>query len=105
MPKELEAKLKKEARKKGLKGESANAYVFGTMRKTGWEPKRKGGSIKSHSTLYYMPGELGRITKKAIKAPFNFIGKQIDKSLDYEEAKRKREVEESFKVRRAFNIK
>jgi len=34
----MEVKLKKEARKKGLKGKSADAYVFGTMRKTGWVP-------------------------------------------------------------------
>ncbi len=39
--KALEAKLKKEAKKKGLKGKRANAYIFGTMRKTGWEPKKR----------------------------------------------------------------
>lgn len=38
MPKELESKLKKEAAKKGLKGDKADAYVYGTMRKTGWRP-------------------------------------------------------------------
>lgn len=31
MPKMLEHKLKKEARKKGLKGKRRNAYVFGTL--------------------------------------------------------------------------
>ena len=40
MPKAMEKKLKVEARKKGLKGKRANAYVFGTMRKTGWKPKK-----------------------------------------------------------------
>lgn len=40
MPKILEKKLKKEAKKKGLKGKKANAYVYGTMRKTGWKPSR-----------------------------------------------------------------
>ena len=40
MPKELEAKLKREARRKGLKGERADRYVYGTLRKTGWKPKR-----------------------------------------------------------------
>jgi len=41
MPKELERKLKAEAKKKGLKGERANAYVYGTLRKLGWSPKKK----------------------------------------------------------------
>lgn len=41
MPKEMERKLKTEARKKGLTGKRADAYVYGTMRKTGWEPKRE----------------------------------------------------------------
>jgi hypothetical protein len=47
MPKKLERELKAEAKKKGLKGDRANAYVYGTMRKTGWTPstknKKKGG--------------------------------------------------------------
>ena len=38
MPKKLEAQLKREAKKKGLKGERADAYVYGTLRKTGWTP-------------------------------------------------------------------
>jgi hypothetical protein len=38
MPKKLERELKKEATAKGLKGERADAYVYGTMRKTGWVP-------------------------------------------------------------------
>lgn len=38
MPEELERQLKAEAKKKGLKGERADAYVYGTMRKTGWVP-------------------------------------------------------------------
>lgn len=33
MPKALEKKLKRTARKKGLKGKRANAYVYGTMNK------------------------------------------------------------------------
>jgi len=42
MPKELEEKLKKQARKKGLKGKRANAYTYGTMQRvTDWKPKRK----------------------------------------------------------------
>ena len=38
MPKKMEKELKKTAKKKGLKGERADAFVFGTMRKTGWVP-------------------------------------------------------------------
>ena len=38
MPKAMERKLKAKAKKKGLKGERADAYVYGTMRKTGWQP-------------------------------------------------------------------
>jgi hypothetical protein len=41
MPKKMEKELKAEAKKKGLKGERADAYVYGTMRKTGWVPKRE----------------------------------------------------------------
>lgn len=41
MPKKMEMALKKEAKKKGLKGKRADAYVYGTMRKTGWTPKKK----------------------------------------------------------------
>jgi hypothetical protein len=41
MPKKLERKLEKEATKKGLKGERKDAYVYGTLRKTGWKPKKK----------------------------------------------------------------
>jgi hypothetical protein len=41
MPKKMEKELKKEAKKKGLKGDRADAYVYGTMRKAGWKPKRE----------------------------------------------------------------
>lgn len=41
MPKKLERELKARARKKGLKGERAAAYVYGTLRKTGWTPSRR----------------------------------------------------------------
>ena len=39
MPKALEKKLEKEATKKGLSGKREAAYVYGTLRKTGWKPK------------------------------------------------------------------
>jgi hypothetical protein len=38
MPKDLENKLKKQAKKKGLGEKRTDAYVYGTMRKTGWTP-------------------------------------------------------------------
>lgn len=41
MPTKLEDKLKKEAAKKGFTGKKADAYIYGTLRKTGWTPKKK----------------------------------------------------------------
>lgn len=41
MPAALEAKLKKEADKKGLTGKRRNALIYGVLRKTGWKPKRE----------------------------------------------------------------
>ena len=41
MPKEMERKLKAQAKKKGMKGKRAGAFIYGTMRKTGWKPKRE----------------------------------------------------------------
>ena len=41
MPKEMERKLKAEAKKKHLSKERTGAFVYGTMRKTGWKPKRE----------------------------------------------------------------
>jgi len=38
MPAKLEKELNRLASKKGLKGKRKNAYVYGTMRKTGWTP-------------------------------------------------------------------
>ena len=38
MPVALEKKLNKEALKKGFKGKRKDAFVYGTMRKTGWVP-------------------------------------------------------------------
>ena len=50
MPKALERKLKAEAKKKGLKGKRANAYIYGTLRKTGWTPSTQ--SVKSARKKY-----------------------------------------------------
>lgn len=41
MPKALERKLISQARKKGLGKKRMGAYVYGTLRKTGWKPSRK----------------------------------------------------------------
>lgn len=41
MPKKLEAKLKREAKRKGYGKKRSGAYVYGTLRKLGWKPKRK----------------------------------------------------------------
>jgi len=41
MPKKLEKKLKEEAKKKFPKDkEKQDQYVYGTLRKTGWKPKK-----------------------------------------------------------------
>lgn len=40
MPKKLEKELKIEAKKKGLSNKRAEAYVYGTLRKTGWKPNK-----------------------------------------------------------------
>lgn len=32
-------RLRRQAEEKGLSGKRADAYVYGTMRKTGWKPK------------------------------------------------------------------
>jgi hypothetical protein len=41
MPEKLERKLKAQAAQKGYKGERADAYVYGTLRKAGWKPERE----------------------------------------------------------------
>lgn len=40
MPKKLERKLKREAKKKGFGRKRTGAYVYGTLRKLGWKPRR-----------------------------------------------------------------
>lgn len=62
MPKKLEQKLKREAAQKGLTDKSADAYVYGTLRKTGWVPERErrghpqrkatGGKVERPSTKW-----------------------------------------------------
>lgn len=40
MPKKLERKLKVQAAKKGFGKKRTGAYVYGTLRKTGWKPSK-----------------------------------------------------------------
>lgn len=47
MPEELEKELRREAIRKRLRGEKANAYIYGTMRKTGWVPSTQKKSVDS----------------------------------------------------------
>ena len=41
MPIKLEHKLEHEAAAEHLKGKAKSAYVYGTLRKTGWTPGEK----------------------------------------------------------------
>lgn len=41
MPIEQEKKLKEIAAQKGMTGEKADAFVYGTMRHQGWKPQRE----------------------------------------------------------------
>lgn len=41
MPKALERKLKAEAAAKHFGKKRTNAFVYGTMRKLGWKPKKR----------------------------------------------------------------
>jgi hypothetical protein len=40
MPAKLEKLLYKAGRKRGLKGKRLDAYVYGSLRKIGWKPKK-----------------------------------------------------------------
>ncbi len=51
MPKALERQLMKEGRAKGFTGERLNAYVYGTLRKTGWVPEREKKHKKGKTIL------------------------------------------------------
>ena len=42
MPKALEQKLKRQAKKRGYSEKRADAYVYGTLRNTGWKPSQPG---------------------------------------------------------------
>ena len=50
MPKALEEKLFRQGREKGLTGERLNAYVYGTLRNTGWKPSREKDAMSLSKT-------------------------------------------------------
>lgn len=50
MPKKLEQDLMKQATKKGLTGARKDAYVYGTLRKTGWTPGGAASATPTKST-------------------------------------------------------
>lgn len=70
MPKKLEKKLKKEARKKfgSTTSERARRYIYGSLRKTGWKPKREKSGVAS---------DTDPVAKKAIKK----LGKHLQSKL------------------------
>ena len=41
MPKAMEEKLKRQVANKKWSKKKKNAYIYGTLRKTGWEPKKR----------------------------------------------------------------
>lgn len=41
MPKAQERRLKQEAKRRGYTGERADRFVYGTLRRQGWKPKRE----------------------------------------------------------------
>ena len=41
MPVKMERRLKRAAKRKGLGKKRTGAYVYGTMRKAGWKPRRE----------------------------------------------------------------
>jgi hypothetical protein len=50
MPKAMERKLKRAVARKNWSEERKDAYVYGTMRKTGWTPshQRKRSAYRKH---------------------------------------------------------
>lgn len=63
MPKEMHDRLKALAERKGMKGEQKDAFIYGTMRKTGWKPKREIDSKSKKETTTAMSSRLQRLIK------------------------------------------
>ena len=72
MPTEVEAKLRDEASKKGLKGKHADAYVYGTMNKAGsprLRPHDRGEVMDLNDpTLQLLSAALSRIEALEVRA-------------------------------------
>jgi hypothetical protein len=51
MPKAMEEALEREAAKKGISGERKDAFVYGTMRKTGWKPAGERAAARTAATV------------------------------------------------------
>ncbi len=61
----MEQALKREAAKRGYGEKRGDAYVYGTMRKTGWKPKgEKSGSCKPKKASSGKPGLYANINAK-----------------------------------------
>ena len=56
MPKALEEKLKREAHKRGYGEERTDAYVYGTLRKTGWVPSTQKKHPRSEAASRILKG-------------------------------------------------
>ena len=67
MPKALEAELKRRAKAKGFGKERTGTYVYGTLRKTGWNPSTQKKSSMAREVakrgMHKMPG--GHMMKNA----------------------------------------
>jgi hypothetical protein len=70
MPKAMERALAREADKKHLEGEHRNAFIYGTMRKSGWKPKSEvhipGGSMHE---LVVLDSNVGTAHGGAVSQP------------------------------------
>jgi len=62
MPKKVERKLKREAKKRGFSKKRAGAYIYGTLRKLGWKPSRE--KKKSKKKRKSRGGRKSRNTKR-----------------------------------------
>jgi len=66
MPAELERKLEQQADKKGLKGKSRNAYIYGVMRRTGWVPSTQSATNKQEEKVASIGSLLGKLLSKVV---------------------------------------
>ena len=66
MPKAMEKKLKAIAKKKGFGKGRTGAFVYGTMRKTGWTPSTQKKGKKKKGKVRHM--RLGGIVRKRTRA-------------------------------------